>query len=115
MALAFCTSYTKKETPATKPVPTSFAIIELFTSEGCSSCPAADKTVAKLAQEFAGKVYILGFHVDYWNYLGWKDAFSDSKYSERQKEYAAVFKLDGVYTPQVVVNGSRELIGSKES
>jgi hypothetical protein len=93
-----------------------FAVIELFTSEGCSSCPPADALVARVQKESNDKpVYILAFHVDYWNRLGWKDVFSSAEYSERQNQYARWLKLSSVYTPQIVVNGSTEFVGSEES
>lgn len=92
-----------------------FAVVELFTSEGCSSCPPADQLVARIQKEDAGEpVYILAYHVDYWNRLGWKDAFSSAAYSKRQEGYAAYLHLQSVYTPQIVVNGSREFVGSDE-
>lgn len=92
-----------------------FAVVELFTSEGCSSCPPADAVVAKLEKESADKpIYILSFHVDYWNRLGWKDVFSSAAYSNRQRQYAEWLNLSSVYTPQVVVNGSKEFVGSEE-
>lgn len=92
-----------------------FVVVELFTSEGCSSCPAADAAIARLLAKNIKDVYILSYHVDYWNRLGWKDEFSEHQYSERQQEYAKKLSLEGVYTPQVVVNGSTEFIGSNES
>ena len=93
-----------------------FAVVELFTSEGCSSCPPADQLVAKIQKEDADKpVYVLAFHVDYWNRLGWKDMFSSPDYSRRQEDYAAYLHLQSVYTPQAVVNGKTELVGSEES
>lgn len=92
-----------------------FAVVELFTSEGCSSCPPADALVAKVQKESAGKpVYILAFHVDYWNHLGWKDAFSSHDYSSRQYQYSKWLKSSEVYTPQVIVNGRTEFVGSDE-
>ena len=92
-----------------------FAVVELFTSEGCSSCPPADAVVAKIEKESAGKpVYILAFHVDYWNRLGWKDVFSSAEYSRRQNQYAQWLHLQSVYTPQIVVNGKTEFVGSEE-
>jgi len=92
-----------------------FAVVELFTSEGCSSCPPADALVARVQKESAGKpVYILAFHVDYWNRLGWKDAFSSAEYSARQQQYARWLKLSSVYTPQAVVNGIKEFVGSED-
>jgi hypothetical protein len=92
-----------------------FAVVELFTSEGCSSCPPADAVVAKLEKESSDKpIYILAYHVDYWNRLGWKDVFSSSEYSDRQRQYARWLKLSSIYTPQVIVNGRTELVGSEE-
>ncbi|HEY4325990.1 MAG TPA: DUF1223 domain-containing protein [Mucilaginibacter sp.] len=93
-----------------------FAFVELFTSEGCSSCPPADELVAKIQKENKDKpVYILAYHVDYWNQLGWKDVFSDADYSKRQKDYANYLHLQSVYTPQIVANGKTEFIGSEEA
>ncbi len=92
-----------------------FAVVELFTSEGCSSCPPADELVAKIQKESWDKpVYILAFHVDYWNRLGWKDQFSSAEYSKRQNDYANYLHLQSVYTPQIVVNGKTEFVGSEE-
>ena len=97
-----------------KKVPTGFAVVELFTSEGCSSCPAADEVIIELSKEFSNKVYFLGYHVDYWNYLGWKDEFSSKSFTDRQSRYANKFNLSSIYTPQVVVNGKKEFVGSDE-
>lgn len=91
---------------------TGFAVVELFTSEGCSSCPAADDAVAAAANDYSKNVFVLGFHVDYWNRLGWKDEFSSGAYTDRQREYASAFSLNSIYTPQVVVNGKTEFVGS---
>ena len=92
----------------------SFVLVELFTSEGCSSCPPADELLARFQKEYKSNVYVLGFHVDYWNSLGWKDQFSDPSYSKRQQEYAGVFHLNSIYTPQVIVNGKFQFVGSDE-
>ncbi len=93
-----------------------FAVVELFTSEGCSSCPPADQLVAKIEKEVKDRpVYILAYHVDYWNRGGWKDAFSSADYSKRQQDYAAYLHIQTVYTPQIVVNGRMEFVGSEES
>lgn len=92
-----------------------FAVVELFTSEGCSSCPPADELVAKIQQENNEMpVYILAFHVDYWNKLGWRDIFSEPIYSNRQNQYSKWLNAS-VYTPQVVVNGQQEFVGSDEN
>jgi len=94
---------------------TGFALVELFTSEGCSSCPPADELVAKIVKEDKNlPVYVLAYHVDYWNSLGWKDQFSSAEYSSRQRQYASWLKLESVYTPQIVVNGRTEFVGSNE-
>lgn len=96
-----------------KPAATGFAVVELFTSEGCSSCPPADALVAAVQKEDKDlPVYVLAFHVDYWDRLGWKDAFSDAAYSDRQKDYARWLHLESIYTPEVVVNGQTEFVGS---
>lgn len=89
-----------------------FALIELFTSQGCSSCPAADRLLSELIREEGDNVYGLSFHVSYWNYLGWKDPYSSDSHTERQREYARVFNNNRIYTPQMVVNGQEEFVGS---
>lgn len=92
-----------------------FAVVELFTSEGCSSCPPADALIAKVQKESAGQpVYILAMHVDYWDRLGWKDAFSSADYTHRQQQYARWLRLSQLYTPQAIVNGTKEFVGSEE-
>lgn len=92
-----------------------FAVVELFTSEGCSSCPPADAAIINLAKEFPEHVYFLGYHVDYWNYIGWKDEFSSPDYTERQNRYAEILGLTSIYTPQVIINGEKEFVGSREN
>ena len=95
-----------------------FAVLELFTSEGCSSCPPADALLAKLTRETAQAgqhVYALSFHVDYWDDLGWRDPFSSSLASSRQRLYAAGLPGGAVYTPQLVVNGHESFVGSNET
>jgi hypothetical protein len=85
-------------------------VVELFTSQGCSSCPPADKLIAKLAHEPG--VLALSFPVDYWDYIGWKDTFASPANTARQKAYAAARGDNHVYTPQVVVNGLMHAVGS---
>lgn len=90
------------------------AVVELFTSEGCSSCPPADRLLAALAEESARAkrpVFALSFHVDYWDYLGWSDPFGRSAYTDRQRAYAGILG-GGVYTPEMVVNGAEAFVGS---
>jgi len=84
--------------------PGTAAVLELYTSEGCSSCPPADKWLSGVSHA-SDAVVPLGFHVDYWDYIGWKDEFGRAAYSARQKEVAAWGKTHVVYTPQVVLNG----------
>jgi hypothetical protein len=104
---------TKKTTP--KVEGKGFAVLELFTSEGCSSCPPADELLGKIQKETHDQpVYILAYHVDYWNSLGWKDVFSNADYSRRQKQYGSWLSAQ-VYTPQLVVNGKAEFVGSDET
>lgn len=93
-----------------------FAVIELFTSEGCASCPPADELIAKIQKEYnKGPVYVLAYHVDYWNNAGWKDKYSSSVFTQRQLHYAQQLKIaDGPYTPQAIINGTKEVIGSDE-
>lgn len=86
------------------------AVVELFTSQGCSSCPPADKVIGELAKD--PSVIALTMPVDYWDYLGWKDTLADARFSARQKAYAQMRGDRDVYTPQVVVNGETQIIGS---
>ncbi len=92
-------------------------LVELFTSQGCSSCPPADELLTELGTDgIAGvEVIPLSFHVDYWNYIGWTDPFSAAEWSWRQRRYAARFESDRVYTPQLVVDGVGECVGSRKS
>ena len=94
------------------------AVVELFTSEGCSSCPAAEEVFGELLKEYDEKklpVFFLAYHVDYWNYLGWIDRFSSMEFTQRQQSYANAFGLQSVYTPQMIVNGQTEFVGSNQS
>ncbi|MFN0010231.1 MAG: DUF1223 domain-containing protein [Phycisphaerales bacterium] len=97
-----------------KESPPGVAVVELFTSEGCSSCPSAERVLNDLHASNAkkgGHVYTLAFHVDYWNHLGWPDRFATEAFTARQRTYADRLG-SGVYTPQMVVNGAAEFVGS---
>lgn len=87
----------------------NIAVLELFTSQGCSSCPPADRLMGSFTSK--ENVIVLSFHVDYWNRMGWKDPYSSKEYTKRQYEYASALHAD-VYTPQLIVNGEHEMIGS---
>lgn len=115
LMLAVAVALTVVAQPAAPRVP---VVLELFTSEGCSSCPPADALLSSLArqQSVPGvEIIALGMHVTYWDRLGWKDPFSLRLATERQQEYSRVFGEDRVYTPQAVVDGREELIGSTEA
>lgn len=90
-------------------------VLELFTSQGCSSCPPADALLDKVKKEYDDTVYALSYHVDYWNYIGWDDPFSSSKFTEKQREYNLKLKSRSNYTPELVVNGKEHFVGSDAS
>lgn len=93
----------------------SFALVELYTSQGCSSCPPADRVLETLTAKARAEglpVYTLSFHVDYWNRLGWTDPYSQAAFSRRQRTYAGKLS-ERVYTPQMIVNGKEVFVGSR--
>ena len=103
------------EETSQSPADASPVIVELFTSQGCSSCPPADQVLMQLDRErvvSGAPVIALSQHVDYWNQLGWRDPYSSAQFSQRQGEYSEAFGRDGVYTPQMVVDGRAEFVGS---
>lgn len=113
MGIAYISSVSGKT--AELGAPRKAVVVELFTSEGCSSCPPADELLAHLRQDLSAKhieVIPLGFHVDYWNSLGWKDRFSSAEFSRRQEQYAQSLRVDGPYTPEMVVDGAVEFVGN---
>lgn len=91
---------------STEPV----GVVELFTSQGCNSCPPADAVLGELAKQ--GNLVALSYHVDYWNYLGWEDTFSSKESTDRQYDYARTLGRKSVYTPQVVINGRDHINGA---
>jgi len=109
--LAVAVSGAGAQAPPARPI-----VVELFTSEGCSSCPPADALLAKLetAQPVEGaQIIAIEEHVDYWNQQGWIDPFSSPEWTERQRGYVFAFRQEGEYTPQMVVDGRTQFIGSR--
>ena len=94
----------------TKPLGTTPVVVELFTSQGCSSCPPADELLSELRHEPG--VIPLAFHVDYWDNYNWRDPFSSKQWTQRQQMYVGSMKLPSAYTPQAVVNGRVQVVGS---
>ncbi|MDU8913627.1 DUF1223 domain-containing protein [Aestuariicoccus sp. MJ-SS9] len=86
-------------------------VVELFTSQGCSSCPSADRLLAEMAGR--DDIIPLALHIDYWDYIGWKDVFARPEFTARQKGYAKAAQRRSVYTPQMVINGQHDVVGNR--
>lgn len=114
--LSSCTAPIEKVSAqeGTQTIGNPFAVVELFTSEGCTSCPKAEALMPKMKEKYKDQVFILEYHVDYWDRNGWKDHYSDHSYSARQQDYASFFNPNAVtiYTPQAIVNGKTGINGS---
>ena len=113
---AFSRTTSPQSVQSLQPVGQAAVVLELFTSQGCSSCPPADRLLGALGQDEAlqNLVVPLAYHVDYWNHIGWRDPFSSAAWSDRQGDYAQALQTGRLYTPQLVVNGRREFVGSDE-
>ncbi len=114
--LALFNTTEPKEDSHKKDAAKPFVIVELFTSEGCSSCPSADRLLSQIVDNEYQDAEVMGlsFHVDYWDYIGWKDPYADKRFSQRQRTYAQKLKSYQVYTPQMIVNGRHEFVGSNQ-
>lgn len=108
--LATCGSEAAQPKPAAKPSANTPVVVELFQSQGCSSCPPANAALNQLADR--SDVIALSYAVTYWDRLGWKDSFAQPAFTDRQHAYAKALGNDGVWTPQVVLNGARDIVGN---
>ncbi|WP_246748892.1 DUF1223 domain-containing protein [Rhizobium setariae] len=106
MAVIFCASVNAGEIARSHPI----GVVELFTSQGCSSCPKADAAIAELADH--PDIVTITYHVDYWNYLGWSDTLATTENTDRQYAYAKTLGNSNVYTPQIVLNGLQDMRGA---
>ena len=113
-AVLLALTHSDKQKIADKNNGQGFVVMELFTSQGCSSCPHADDLLGSYAEKNDSRIIPIAFHVDYWNELGWKDSFSNAQYSWRQQYYNEKFLHADVYTPQLVINGNKEMVGNND-
>ena len=116
--LAWAFTYLPGEQTSNMSGNAGFAVVELFTSQGCSSCPPADAYLSHLIKRAELKnqqIIALSFHVNYWNRLGWKDPYSDQRFTQRQQRYAEVFRNNTIYTPQMIVNGSKTFESARQN
>ena len=97
--------------PSAPPAARPKAVVEMFTSQGCGFCPPADELLGELAR--SGEVVALAYHVDYWDYLGWRDTMATPDNSARQQEYSRAFGNRSVFTPQAIVNGRQQMNGAR--
>jgi len=111
LASAFSMSASSAQAMSMKSQPK--AVLELFTSQGCSSCPPADEILGELAKN--PDLITLAYHVDYWNYIGWEDTFSSKEHSDLQRRYAQQRGAKQIYTPQLLVNGKVDVVGSRRT
>lgn len=110
LMLAFSSGVMAQEGPVKSQAKRPKAVVEMFTSQGCGFCPPADELLGELAR--SGEVVALAYHVDYWDYLGWRDTMATAENSARQHEYSRAFGSRSVYTPQAIVNGRQEMNGA---
>ncbi|MCH9652114.1 MAG: DUF1223 domain-containing protein [Deltaproteobacteria bacterium] len=123
----FTSSHSEENSDSRAPsFPEAPVVVELFTSQGCSSCPAADRILSQLGRASSkspgpgtrtgsGTVIPLSYHVDYWNYIGWQDPFSQARWSQRQERYAKALESRRLYTPQAIVQGQEDCVGSRST
>lgn len=111
-ALSLYTLYTANEVEPVIQENKNPIVLELFTSQGCSSCPPADALLKQIKNKYPSDVIALSYHVDYWDYIGWKDPFSNQAHTKKQREYGRKFDQRSIYTPQMVINGKEHFVGS---
>lgn len=112
ISLSISSNFEKPKTNIPEAESSGMVVLELYTSQGCSSCPSADILLEKVKNEYKEEVFALSYHVDYWNYIGWQDPFSKPVYTEKQTAYNYKFRNRSNYTPQLVVNGQAHFVGS---